>query len=223
MKPFPTTRRWPRHEVDLPVRVAFQKGASQTVVQGRGMEISEGGMALCAGVDLKPQDLMEVEFEAPSHARVMGVVRNRAGYTFGLEFVSPLLLDNEMGVSKQDRRIEAPASFERRVFSPEAAEMFEKIKVVKGQDAAYALLAQVLHAAGWPRDAEKAAEMAATFFMQTKEAYLRQREGEIEQLRREIELLHRARPLLAEADQRGEIPAGLPELISALPHLLEPQ
>ena len=117
--------------------------------------------------------------------------------------------------------MELEASFERRVFSPEAAEMFEKIKVVKGQDAAYALLAQVLRAAGWPTDAEKAAEMAATFFLQTKDAYVRHREVEIDRLRQEIELLHRARPLLAEAHERGEIPPGLPELISTLPHLLQ--
>ena len=38
------TRRWPRLPVDMPVRVVTSKGFSTTVVEGRGTEMSEGGI-----------------------------------------------------------------------------------------------------------------------------------------------------------------------------------
>jgi hypothetical protein len=47
-------------------------------------------MALYAGLDLKPDDLMEVEFLIPDCLRVMAIVRNRSGYYFGLEFLERL-------------------------------------------------------------------------------------------------------------------------------------
>jgi hypothetical protein len=55
------------------------------------MEISEGGMGFCAGIELSPGDLLEVEFEEP-RTRVIGVIRNRTGYSFGMEFLSPLAI-----------------------------------------------------------------------------------------------------------------------------------
>ena len=59
-------------------------------VQGRGIEMSEGGMTLYAGVPLKPGDLMELEFQTPGRTRIAAVVRNRTGFCFGLEFLTPL-------------------------------------------------------------------------------------------------------------------------------------
>jgi hypothetical protein len=47
-------------------------------------------MALYAGVDLEPDDLMEIEFLIPDSLRVMAIVRNRDGYYFGLEFLVKL-------------------------------------------------------------------------------------------------------------------------------------
>jgi hypothetical protein len=43
-------------------------------------------MELYGGVDLHPGDLMEVEFQMPGGVRVAGVVCNRSGFCFGLEF-----------------------------------------------------------------------------------------------------------------------------------------
>jgi PilZ domain len=90
MLPSPSTRRWQRHPVDLPVRVAVANGFSTTLVSGRGTELSEGGMELYAGLWLKPGDLLEVEFGIPCRLRMMAVVRHRSGYCFGLEFIAPL-------------------------------------------------------------------------------------------------------------------------------------
>ena len=91
MPPFLSTRRWQRHPVDLPVRVAVDKNwFSTTVVSGRGTELSEGGMCLYAGILLKPGDLLEVEFRIPCRLRMTAVVRHRSGYCLGLEFTAPL-------------------------------------------------------------------------------------------------------------------------------------
>ena len=84
------TRRWPRVPVDMPVRVMTSKGFSTTVVEGRGTELSEGGMVLYAGILLNPGDLLEIEFETPTPSRLTAIVRSRNGFCFGLEFITPL-------------------------------------------------------------------------------------------------------------------------------------
>jgi len=68
----------------------FRDGAEKVVVPGRGTELSQGGMALYAGLPLKPGDLIEIEFQIPSRRQVSGIIRDRNGYCFGLEFLIPL-------------------------------------------------------------------------------------------------------------------------------------
>ena len=102
----PNTRRWQRHSVDLPVRIFPSNGISPPVRPGRGSEISEGGMALYVGIHLEPGDLMEVEFEIPHRTRVAGIVRNRVGYCFGLEFLTPLLA----GDTPAESQLRGPSS-----------------------------------------------------------------------------------------------------------------
>jgi hypothetical protein len=60
------------------------------VVPGLGLEMSKGGMSLCAAVHLNPGDLTEVEFQTLGRTRVTAIVRNRTGYCFGLEFLTEL-------------------------------------------------------------------------------------------------------------------------------------
>ena len=104
----PNTRRWQRHPIDLPVRILPSNGISQTVLPGRGSEISEGGMSLYVGIHLEPGDLMEVEFETPYCARVKGIVRSRVGYCFGLEFLTPLLAGDKSAKSQQSLPYKLP-------------------------------------------------------------------------------------------------------------------
>jgi hypothetical protein len=80
------TRRWPRYHVHLPVFVAASTGAANIVVPGLVSELSRTGMELYGGVNLQPGDLMEVEFQTMGRIRIAGVVRNRSGFCFGLEF-----------------------------------------------------------------------------------------------------------------------------------------
>lgn len=158
---YANTRRWMRHEVDLPVRV-FTRGISQAV-PGRGTELSAGGMALYAGIELKTSQTLEVEFVAAAHARVAGVIRSREGYRFGLEFATPLPIGND---SHREAWPGTKLEAEPGPLSRGAQELFQKIKAARGNAAAYALLAQVLILGGRRAEARKAADYALTYFQQ---------------------------------------------------------
>ena len=86
-------RRWPRYRIDVPVRAVIHKPDRTLIRDGRGMEISEGGMCLMCqlmGVELQLGDEIEVEFTPPYSGkpiRVRSEVRNRNGYSYGVEFV----------------------------------------------------------------------------------------------------------------------------------------
>lgn len=84
------TRRWPRFPAQLPVTISVESDAAKQVVPGLASEISRSGMALYGGVQVKPGDRMEVEFQTSGKPRLTGVVRNRSGYCFGLEFLDLL-------------------------------------------------------------------------------------------------------------------------------------
>jgi ActR/RegA family two-component response regulator len=84
------TRRWQRCSLDVPVRVIVGSSNSTKFYEGRGNELSEGGMAVTAGVELKPGRDVAIEFTPPYAGppiRVRGTVRNRTGYRYGVEFL----------------------------------------------------------------------------------------------------------------------------------------
>lgn len=85
------SRRWPRLHLDVPIRLIVHRIDKTRVIVGRGNELSEGGMALTAGVEMKPGDQAEIEFTPPYSGlpiRIRGVVRNRKGYRYGVEFLA---------------------------------------------------------------------------------------------------------------------------------------
>src|SRR5579884_172680 len=140
MTPQPETRRWIRQQVDLPVSVRCVANMSVPPVCGRAMEISEGGMAVYAGVDLKPNDLMQIEFQAPSRTQVTGIVRNRSGYCFGLEFLTPLPVGIEDPSLPRRPNGAKPKPAEPPVLSSEAIRLNEA-RMAKGSAVAYLVLA----------------------------------------------------------------------------------
>jgi hypothetical protein len=84
-------RRWQRYKLDLPLRVVVLQKDKTNIVSGRGTEISEGGLAVFAGTELRVGDPMFVEFTPPYSGkplRVAATVRNRSGYNYGVEFSS---------------------------------------------------------------------------------------------------------------------------------------
>ena len=83
-------RRWPRYRIDVPVRAVIHKPDRTLIRDGRGMEMSEGGMCLLLGVELGLGEEIEVEFTPPYSGkpiRVRSEVRNRNGYSYGVQFV----------------------------------------------------------------------------------------------------------------------------------------
>ena len=83
-------RRWPRSKVDVPVRTVIHKPDRTLIRNGRGMEMSEGGMCLLMEVELGLGEQIEVEFTPPYSGkpiRVRSEVRNRTGYRYGVEFI----------------------------------------------------------------------------------------------------------------------------------------
>lgn len=88
---YSTARRFPRYKVDVPVRVITQGLTKVTIVQGRGSELNNGGMAIFAGMELSIGAQVLVEFTPPysgQPVRVRCFVRNRVGYRYGVEFIT---------------------------------------------------------------------------------------------------------------------------------------
>jgi hypothetical protein len=88
---FVHTRRFRRYKLDVPVRLVVQKEDKVRIIDGRGNELNEGGLAVNAGVELAMDEGIEVEFTPPYSGepiRARAVVRNRDGYRYGLEFLT---------------------------------------------------------------------------------------------------------------------------------------
>lgn len=215
------TRRWQRLEVDLSVTVGRLDGISNPTVRGRATELSEGGMALYAGLNLQPQDLIEVEFQAPSQASVTGLIRNRVGFCFGLEFLTPLPIDVEGDRNPQLPYSQVAPFTEPGPLAPAAAEIFDQLKREQGDAAAYTLLAQVLEIADRPDEAEKALERALASFIQARDSIGQQNSFALTSLRQKLEALRVTNRLLTRAEKQKQIDPRLPDLICQLPELLD--
>jgi hypothetical protein len=86
----PEQRRFPRHKVDIRVRVTLPKPADPPVTYGRGSELGQGGMGIFVSAELQIGDNLEIELPVLSSTqplRVKAQVRNREGYKYGLEFI----------------------------------------------------------------------------------------------------------------------------------------
>ena len=90
---FSKTRRWSRYKVEVRVKVVLpNRGA----IYGQGSDISEGGMALFLPTELENGQTIVSELLLPycrEKALLRGVVRNRAGFRYGIEFLK--LTDHE--------------------------------------------------------------------------------------------------------------------------------
>ena len=65
---------------------------------GRGNDMSEGGVLVFAGMELKTDDEVLIEFTPPfasGPVRARGIVRHRRGYNYGIEFALDTKEDQE--------------------------------------------------------------------------------------------------------------------------------
>ena len=87
---YPAVRRWARYQAKMLTCLIAQKPMKAVIVSGRGSELNHGGMTVFAGVELAVVEQVRVSFTPPYCAETMTfqcVVRDRNGYTYGVEFI----------------------------------------------------------------------------------------------------------------------------------------
>ena len=87
---YTTMRRWPRLKIRVPVTVIVRRPNKTKYVDGRGTDLNEGGIAVFAGIELGIGEEVEISFTPPYLGEPMvarTIIRNRRGYTYGMEFV----------------------------------------------------------------------------------------------------------------------------------------
>src|SRR5690348_10680815 len=100
----PVTRRSPRQWWNSSVQV-FARAAHLKAV---GVNISSGGMCLFAVANLPVGSQIEVEFQPPGHAhtvRHLAIVRHRALYLYGVEFLQSGLRPTVLQTATSQRKI----------------------------------------------------------------------------------------------------------------------
>ena len=91
-------RRWQRYRLNLPIRLIHTHEGTTKIMAGRGQDMSEGGVLVFAGMELKTDDEVLIEFTPPfasGPVRAKGTVRHRRGYNYGIEFALDTKEDQE--------------------------------------------------------------------------------------------------------------------------------
>ncbi len=82
-------RNHPRFRVDIRLRVITGIASAGKAYFGRGSDISEGGMRVFVPADLEIGEAVTLELALPYCDRkvlVRGVLRNRMGFSYGVEY-----------------------------------------------------------------------------------------------------------------------------------------
>ena len=84
------TRRVQRLRIDVPARLIVHGVEHTKIIEGRFRDVSDDGVGIFAGVELKMDTEVSVEFTPAFDSpplRINAVVRSRRGYVYGLEFL----------------------------------------------------------------------------------------------------------------------------------------
>jgi len=84
-------RRLARYRLSVPVDVSVLVSGTPQNVPGRSLDLCEGGLAAVLAADLKPGDVVGVDFRLPDlglklHAKA--VIRHQAALRYGMEFMA---------------------------------------------------------------------------------------------------------------------------------------
>ncbi len=85
-------RRWKRHDIAIQVNVTLLLDGMRSSFRGEACDISRGGMRLFVTRELEPGASVVLEFLIPYNTTelvIRGVIRNRSGFTHGVEFINP--------------------------------------------------------------------------------------------------------------------------------------
>lgn len=94
----PQGRRWRRYQFTAPVRLTMKKSRQRDVINTRGCRMNDGGLAVRADTELTIGDETEIRFMPPHFypfVRLRGVIRNRAGDLYGVEFQATSAAEKE--------------------------------------------------------------------------------------------------------------------------------
>ncbi len=92
-------RRFERHDLAIDVNVTIFLAGQRTTFRGEACNLSRGGMRLFATRDLALGSSLTLEFLIPYNTAelvIRGVVRNRDGYNYGVEFLNPAAHQQQM-------------------------------------------------------------------------------------------------------------------------------
>jgi hypothetical protein len=94
----PEKRRWRRFHFAVPVRVTIEKPQHLTLTDARGWRMNNGGTAVYVDTELSIGSEAEIAFTPPHFyppVTLRGVIRNREGDLYGVEFLAKSAADNE--------------------------------------------------------------------------------------------------------------------------------
>ena len=83
-------RRSERHEVTIPVNVTAVINGEVSSFSGQASDLSRGGLRLFLTRVIELGASLQMEFKLPYYSMdlvIRGVVRNRSGFTHGIEFI----------------------------------------------------------------------------------------------------------------------------------------
>jgi hypothetical protein len=92
-------RRWERHDVTIVVTVTTTVSGERSSFGGQASDISKGGLRLFLTRAIEPGTSLQMEFALPYDSTglvIRGVVRNRTGFTHGIEFLHPTAYQQQM-------------------------------------------------------------------------------------------------------------------------------
>jgi|SRR6516225_5214615 hypothetical protein len=94
----PQGRRWRRCQFTAPVRLTIEKFRHLNAINTHGSRINDGGLAVHAHTELTIGEEAEIRFMPPHFypfVRLRGVIRNREGDLYGVEFQATSTVEKE--------------------------------------------------------------------------------------------------------------------------------
>jgi hypothetical protein len=92
------SRRWKRYAFTVPVRVTIEKPRHATLMNTRACQVNDGGIAMYTNAELSIGTQAAIQFTPAAFdfpLTLRGVVRNRAGGQYGVEFLVTSAAENE--------------------------------------------------------------------------------------------------------------------------------
>ncbi len=92
-------RRWERLAVVIPVIITVLLNGQRLSLRGQASDISRGGMRLFLTRELDSGTSLTLEFLIPYNTMgfvLRGIIRNRDGFTHGVEFLTPTVYQQQM-------------------------------------------------------------------------------------------------------------------------------